>query len=91
MYLVVTYWGSDKENLISGENYIRDFDISVDKQLIAKGTLNENKPYVLFDVFYTIPQDLTKGKSNIEVKFSSTKGKIAGRGFGVRITLQGEV
>ncbi len=91
MYLVVTYWGSDKECFIDGERWIREFNISVNNKLIAEELLNEDKPYALFDKFYTIPKELTYGKSKIEVKFDSTKGKIAGRIFGVRIALQEKV
>jgi hypothetical protein len=88
MYLVVTYWGSDKECFIEQKRYVREFNIYVNDKLIAEEVLNENKPYALFDKFYTIPKELTDGKSKIEVKFDSTKGKIAGRVFGVRIALK---
>jgi len=91
MYLVVTYWGSDKECFIDGEICIREFNISVNDSLISEELLNENKPYALFDKFYTIPKELTNGKSKIEVKFESAKGKIAGRIFGVRIALKDKV
>ena len=88
MCLVITYWGSDKDFQIDGKNYIRDFNISVDGRVIANEILNENKPYTLYDVFYDIPKELTEGKSKVEVKISSTKGKAAGRVFGVRITTE---
>ena len=91
MYLVVTYWGSDKECFIDGEICIREFNISVNDSLISEELLNENKPYALFDKFYTIPKELTNGKSKIEVKFESAKGKIAGRIFGVRITSKNKI
>jgi len=91
MYLVVTYWGSDKECFIDGERCVREFNISVNDSLISEELLNEDKPYALFDKFYTIPKELTKGKSKIEVKFESAKGKIVGRVFGVRIVLQEKV
>jgi len=91
MYLAVTYWGSDKECFIDGERCIREFNIYANNNLISEELLNENKPYALFDKFYTIPKELTNGKSKVEVKFQSTKGKIAGRVFGVRITLQEKI
>lgn len=91
MYLVVTYWGSDKECFIDGERFIREFNISVNDSLISEELLNENKPYALFDKFYTIPKELTYSKSKIDVKFDSTKGKIAGKVFGVRIALQDKI
>ncbi|NMA85252.1 MAG: glycoside hydrolase family 127 protein [Epulopiscium sp.] len=86
MYLVVTYWGSDKAHWISGKRYTRDFTISIDEVVIANEVLEEEKPYTLFDVFYEIPKELTKNKSRIEVKFLSTEDKIAGRIFGIRTT-----
>ena len=70
---------------------MREFNIYVNDNLISKELLNENKPYALFDKFYTIPKELTNGKSKVEVKFESTKGKIAGRIFGVRITLKNKI
>lgn len=85
MHLVVTYWGSDRGYWFDGKTFTRNFDISVDGNIIANETINENKPYSLFDVFYNIPMELTKGKSKVEVRFSSTENKIAGRVFGVRI------
>ena len=88
MYLVITYWGSDKNYWFNGKNYIRDFNISVDGRVIANEILNENKPYTLYDVFYEIPKELTKGKSKIQIKISSTLGKAAGRVFGIRVTTE---
>lgn len=90
-YLTVTYWGSDKECFIDGKRYIREFNIYADDSLILKETLNENKPYSLFNKFYTIPKELTSGKQKIEVKFTSSDEKIAGRIFGVRITTKEQV
>ena len=52
---------------------------------IAKQTLKGDLPEQLFDVVYTIPYNLTKGKEKIEVKFVSTEGKIAGGVYGVKI------
>lgn len=85
MYLVVTYWGSDGASSISDKIYSRSFTISVNDQIIANQTLEENKPDSLFDVFYNIPTELIRNRTKIEIKFSSTEGKIAGRVFGVRI------
>lgn len=85
LYLAVTYWGSDKENVIDGQRYVREFDIYVDNNLIATELLNENKPYELFDKIYDIPKELTKDKTKVEIKFISAKEKIAGRIFALRI------
>jgi DUF1680 family protein len=85
-YLAVTYWGSDTDYWTPERLYIRNFNILIDNTVIANETLKEDKPYTLFDVFYEIPMELTKGKEKVEVKFTSTEGKMAGRVFGVRIT-----
>lgn len=90
-YLAVTYWGSDKECFIDGKRYIREFNIYVDGTLILQETLNENKPYALFDKFYVIPKEFTNGKGKIEVKFTSSDEKIAGRIFGIRIVSKNEL
>lgn len=85
-FLAVTYWGSDTDYWTPQRLYIRNFDILVDNNVITNVTLKEDKPFSLFDVFYEIPQGLTKGKEKVEVKFQSTEGKMAGRVFGVRTT-----
>jgi hypothetical protein len=91
VYLAVTYWGEDKECFINGARYVREFEIYVDGTLIAEELLNASNPQTLFNKFYPIPKNLTEGKSKIEVKFLSSKEKIAGRVFGVRITTSNEV
>lgn len=88
MYLCMTYWGSDKEAILDEKRYMRKFNIYVDDNLIASEVLNENKPYMLYDKFYQIPEDLTKGKSKISIKISSNEQEIGGRVFGVRITTE---
>lgn len=72
--LVCTFWGSD-----SGA---RTFDILVDGQTIGTVTLNNNKPGELFDIEYELPQDLTRGKERITVRFQAHPGNIAGGCFG---------
>lgn len=86
MFLCVTYWGSDREEFIDGKTLKREFNVYIDDYLITFECLNENKPYVLFDKFYSIPKQIVKNKEKIRVKFVSELDKIAGRVFGVRIT-----
>jgi hypothetical protein len=88
MYLVVTYWGSDRECFRDGKKYLRNFNISIDNNVISNEILNENKPYTLYDEFYAIPQQFTKDKSKIEVRFSCDEKSVAGRVFGIRITTE---
>lgn len=75
--LVVTYWGSD-----AGP---RTFDIQIDGRKIATQTLNNEKPDEFFDVTYPIPEESTKNKDKVTVRFQSHSGKIAGGVFGCRI------
>ncbi|WP_374717224.1 DUF6805 domain-containing protein [Geobacillus thermodenitrificans] len=65
--------------------YERDFEILIDGRVIANQKLEGNHSDGLFDVYYEIPTELTKGKQKIEVKFLSQEGKIAGGVYGVRI------
>gem|GEM_PF-236136 len=76
--LMITYWGSD---------WGRKFDVLVDGQKIATQLLNNNKPGEFFDTVHPLPEELTKGKEKITVKFQSTDG-MAGGVFGCRTVLR---
>ncbi|HEY5408692.1 MAG TPA: beta-L-arabinofuranosidase domain-containing protein, partial [Ginsengibacter sp.] len=73
--LLFTYIGDDKN---------RSFDILVDGVRIASQELTSKETGKFYDIEYTIPEELLKEKSTIEVKVQSTNGKTAGRVFGVR-------
>jgi DUF1680 family protein len=73
MELQCGYWGSDGG---------RVFDILVDGQKIATQKLEKNKPNAFVDVCYPIPQELTKGKEKITVKFQAHPNSTAGGVFG---------
>jgi uncharacterized protein len=75
--LQCTYWG--------GESDERVFDILVDGTVIATQTLHQDKPGEFFDVVHAIPQDLTRGKNKVTIRFQAHPGKLAGGLFGVRI------
>ena len=85
IYLCVTYWGSDGEIFIDGKTLKREFKIYVEDNLIVEEILNENKPYALFDKFYSVRKEIIENKNKIRVRFSSEAEQIAGRIFGVRI------
>jgi uncharacterized protein len=85
MYLVVTYFGGDRELWLDGKALHRDFDILVDETNIAHQVLEGKNPDTLMDIVYPIPYELTKGKEKIEVKFVSDENKIAGGVYGVKI------
>ena len=75
--LVVTYWGSDAGN--------RRFDISIDGVHLAEQTLENDQPGQFFEVTYPIPADLTRGKSQVTIRFQAKPGAIAGGVFGARL------
>lgn len=73
----VTYWGD--------ESGTRRFDILVDGQKIGSQVLLHNQPDKFFDVEYPIPQDLTRGKDKVTVRFQAQPGTTAGGIFDLRI------
>ncbi|HYG78874.1 MAG TPA: beta-L-arabinofuranosidase domain-containing protein [Pyrinomonadaceae bacterium] len=75
--LVCTFWG--------GEIGDRTFDILVDGVRIATETLSRDKPGEFFDKTYAIPEELTRGKRTVEVRFQAHPGNFAGGLFGARI------
>ena len=75
--LVCSYWGS--------ETGPRNFDILVDGKKIAAQSLQNDKPGEFFDVTYQIPEELTRGKNKITIRFQAQPGNLAGGFYGVRI------
>jgi hypothetical protein len=60
------------------------FDVLVDGEKIATQTL-EIHPGELFDFEYPLPEQLTRGKERITVKFQSRPNAMAGSVFDVRV------
>jgi DUF1680 family protein len=75
--LRLTYWG--------GETGQRTFEILVDGTKIAEQRLANNKPGEFFDVEYPLPENLTSGKEQVELKFAARPGNFAGGVFGIRV------
>jgi uncharacterized protein len=75
--LVCTYWG--------GELGKRTFDILIDGRLLATESLHRDKPGEFFEKTYAVPEELTRGKQKIEVRFRAHPGNFAGGLFGARI------
>ncbi|HXS68002.1 MAG TPA: DUF6805 domain-containing protein [Candidatus Polarisedimenticolia bacterium] len=71
------YWG--------GEQAGRTFDISVDDKVIATQNLEFNVPGHFFDSEYRIPRGLTRGKTQVTIKFQAHPGLAAGGLFGCQI------
>jgi hypothetical protein len=75
--LVTSYWG--------GETGPRNFDILVDGKKIGSQSLQNDKPGEFFDVTYAIPEELTRGKNKITIRFEAQPANIAGGFYGLRI------
>jgi hypothetical protein len=74
--LVASYWGS--------ETGPRKFDILVDGKKIGSQSLQNDKPGEFFDVTYAIPEELTRGKNKITIRFEAQPANIAGGFYGLR-------
>lgn len=88
MQLVVSYCCMHGQTFYEGVWLGRRFSIQVDGIEIAEETLHGQPEDTLFDVVYPIPRELTKGKQEVEVKFTSTEGYMAGPVHGVRMVSQ---
>jgi hypothetical protein len=75
--LVCTYWGSDRGG--------RVFDVLVNDQKIATEELLGKAPDKFYDVTYTIPTELTEGRSKVTVKLQAHPQNTAGGLFGARV------
>ncbi len=90
-YLYVSYWGSDGDFDDNG-HYKRSFDILIDGEKIADQTLNAESPYKSYNVFYSIPESLTRGKEKVTVKFAvQSASTCAGGVTNVRTTSDNKV
>jgi DUF1680 family protein len=76
LVLQATYWGEERN---------RRFRILVDGALLATEQLDANKPGEFFDQDYTIPPNLTDGKTTVRVRFEPEERVSAGPVFGVRL------
>ncbi|OAN64787.1 hypothetical protein A7X12_01240 [Sphingomonas sp. TDK1] len=75
LLLQATYWGGERD---------RTFDILVDDVKIATQQLNDKEqPGKFYDVAYTLPEALTKGKKSVRVRFVPHDRSSAGPVFGV--------
>ena len=75
MALGVQYWGGEK-----GE---RNFEIEVEGKTIATQELKMNQPGAFFTVEYAIPEELTKGKQQVKIRFVGQNG-IAGGVYNIK-------
>jgi hypothetical protein len=75
--LLCTYWGGDGGRRI--------FDVLVGGECIATQKLENNEPGRFFDVAYPIPDELTRGRERVTVRFQAHPGATAGGLFGARV------
>ncbi len=75
--LMCSYWGAD-----TGD---REFDILVDGTKIANQKIHELSPGQFVDIEYPIPQEITKDKEKVTVKFQPHPDNTAGGIFGISI------
>lgn len=75
--LICTYWG--------GETGPRTFDIIVDGVTVATQSLQQDRPGQFFDVTYPLPEEVTRGKERVTVRFQARPGNTAGGLYGLRM------
>ena len=75
--LICTYWGSDVGN--------RTFDVLVEGNNVGTQTLDNNRPGRFFDVAYPVPEEITRGRTKVTVRFQAHPGNLAGGVFEARI------
>jgi DUF1680 family protein len=75
--LAVEYWG--------GFPGAKTFDIIVNKKVIATENISNKKDGQFITVQYDIPEDISKGRFKLNVRFKAHEGNMAGPVFGVRI------
>jgi DUF1680 family protein len=80
MILVIYYWG--------GYTGSKTFDILVDNKKIATENISGKKDGEFMNVQYHIPDELTKNKKSITVKYSPHVGHRAGPFFGARTIIK---
>ncbi|MDP1027950.1 glycoside hydrolase family 127 protein [Sphingomonas sp. KR1UV-12] len=76
LILQATYWGDEGK---------RSFDILIDNQRIATQQLDRSRPGSFYDVEYSVPEALTRGKKQVKVRVVPHDGNTAGPVFGMRL------
>lgn len=75
--LLVTYWG--------GETPEKEFEISIDNQILITQKISNNKPGEFFEMSYQIPQEQTKGKDKVTIKFKGVNKNWTGAIYNARV------
>jgi hypothetical protein len=74
--LIVEYWG--------GFPGAKTFDILINDIVIATENISGKKDGQFINIQYEIPEEITRGRSGVTVKFLAHPGNMAGPVFGVR-------
>jgi uncharacterized protein len=75
--LLVTYWGGETGN--------RAFDILVSDRKIATQNLHQDDPGRFWDKSYPLPEEVTRGRTSVTIKFQAHPGNYAGGVFDLRV------
>ena len=74
--LVVEYWG--------GFPGAKTFDILVNNRVIATENITNRKEGQFIDITYDIPEDISRGRNKISIRFQAHHSNTAGPVFGIR-------
>lgn len=80
LVLQASYWGEERN---------RDFHISIDGVRFARVVLKGEHPGEFIDRDYAVPEELTRGKDSVIVRFDPEPGRTAGPVFGCRLVRAG--
>jgi uncharacterized protein len=75
--LVVDYWG--------GFPGAKTFDILINEKIIATENISNKKDGQFITIQYDIPEEISRGRFKLNVKFKAHENNMAGPVFGVRI------
>ncbi len=75
--LVMTYWGNERMR--------PDFEVLIDRKVVASETLKGKPMNQFFDVTYSIPKELTTGKLMVTVRVQTKPGKGGASVSGMRL------
>lgn len=77
-HLICRFWGD--------ESPTNEFDIMVDNKLLKTISLNRRLYLTYIDDLYLIPEEWTKDKDKINIRFQAKDGKIAGGLYQLKVT-----
>ena len=80
MTLIVSYRNDEEAR--------RKFEVQVDGKKVGEQTIERPAPQEqsgFFDVEYSIPAELVKGKQKVTVRFQADEGSEVARVFGIRM------